>query len=265
MGASPSAGVTSADAPLFRHNRSDCSGLRPTVIANAGHGVIHSRRSRRGAELILCAIIPVIASKTPRCDRCARHVRPQPVSADRCSSCPRRGGLTSLITMVVSPPSVRRASSPVTRPTLSTIEIPRDVAPVARIALPASALTQQARRRTSGADGRARPGSARARSGPRRRGEGFVAGKPGWADGAGSGGEGTRGRPPGRCALGEPSASTGRVTLRRGSIAVPISVVFVNLVLSKTGRPCPRRSVVHAAVAAPPAGGRPLPSLPCIT
>ena len=46
----------------------------------------------------------------------------------------------------------------------STIEIPRDVAPVARIARPASAPTQQARRRTSGADGRARPGSARTRS-----------------------------------------------------------------------------------------------------
>ena len=46
----------------------------------------------------------------------------------------------------------------------STIKIPRDVAPVARIARPASAPTQQARRRTSGADGRARPGRARARS-----------------------------------------------------------------------------------------------------
>ena len=44
------------------------------------------------------------------------------------------------------------------------MEIPRDVAPVARIARPASAPTQQARRRTSGADGRARPGRARARS-----------------------------------------------------------------------------------------------------
>ncbi len=117
MGASHAAGVTSADAPLFLAKRSDFSGLRPTVIANTGHGVIDSRRTDVARNRFLCAIIPVIASKTPRCDRCARHVRPQPVSADRCSPCPRRGGLPSLITMVVSPPSVRRLASPVTRPT----------------------------------------------------------------------------------------------------------------------------------------------------
>ena len=117
MGALHAAGVTSADVPLFQHNRSDCSGLRPTVIPNSDHDVIHSPTIDLVRNRLLCAIIPVIASKTPRCDRCARHVRPQPVSADRCSPCPRRGGLPSLITMVVSPPSVRRLASPVTRPT----------------------------------------------------------------------------------------------------------------------------------------------------
>ena len=53
----------------------------------------------------------------------------------------------------------------------STLEIPVT-------SRPASALTQQARRRTSGADGRARPGRARARSGPRRRGEGSLPDSP---------------------------------------------------------------------------------------
>ena len=96
-------------------------------------------------------------------------------------------------------------------------------------------------RRTFGADGRARA----VWPAPRRR---FVAGTPGWADGAGSGGEGTRGRPPRRGALGEPSASAGRVTLRSGRITVPISVVFVTLVLPKTGRPRRRRR------SAPPRG-----------
>ena len=48
MGASHAVGVTSADAPLFLAKRSDFSGLRPTVIANAGHGVINLR----GAKLI---------------------------------------------------------------------------------------------------------------------------------------------------------------------------------------------------------------------
>ncbi len=65
----------------------------------------------------MCAIIPVIASKTPRCSRVSRRFRSQHVSANRCSLFPRRGGLPSLITMVVSPPSVRRPSPPVTRPT----------------------------------------------------------------------------------------------------------------------------------------------------
>ena len=129
----------------------------------------------------------------------------------------------------------------------STLEIPVT-------SRPASALTQQAR-----------PGRARARSGPRRRGEGSLLDTPGWADGGGSGGEGTRGRPPRRCARGEPSARAGRVTRRSGRITVPISVVFVNLVLPKPGRPRRRRSVVHAAAAAPPAGGRQMPSLPFIT
>ena len=53
----------------------------------------------------------------------------------------------------------------------STLEIPVT-------SRPASALTQQARRRTSGADGRARPGRVRARSGPRRRGEGSLLDSP---------------------------------------------------------------------------------------
>ena len=51
MGASHAACVTSADAPLFQHNRSDCSGLRPTVIPNSYHDVMLSPY-RRGAELI---------------------------------------------------------------------------------------------------------------------------------------------------------------------------------------------------------------------
>ena len=146
----------------------------------------------------------------------------------------------------------------------SAFEIPRDVAPGARIAPPASEPTLQARRHMSGADRRARPGRACAvwPAPPRRR---FVAGQPGWADGAGPGGEGTRGRTPRRCARGEPSASAGRVTLRSGSITVPISVVFVNLVLPKRGRPRRGRSVVHAAAAAPATGGRPMQSLPFIT
>ena len=57
----------------------------------------------------------------------------------------------------------------------------------------------------------------------------------------------------------------GGSTRRSGRLAVPISVVFVTLVLPQTGRPRRRRRVVHAAVAAPPAGGRQMPSLPFIT
>ena len=44
MGVSHAAGATSAVAPLFGQNRSDFIGLRPTVIANADHGVIDLRR-----------------------------------------------------------------------------------------------------------------------------------------------------------------------------------------------------------------------------
>ena len=81
---------------------------------------IRSRRTDLASKKTVdfyCAIIPVIASKTPRCDRVSRRFRSQHVSANRCSLFPRRGGLPSLITMVASPPSVRRPSPPVTRPT----------------------------------------------------------------------------------------------------------------------------------------------------
>ena len=158
--------------------------------------------------------------------RFARRVRPQHVSANRCSLFPRRGRRTSLITMVVSPPMVRLPSGPVTRPTRR----------------PSRSLVTSRPWRES-RDWRLRRPSRHAAARPAR----------------------TVGHALAVCALGEPSARAGRVTLRRGRITVPISVVFVTLVLPKPGRPRRRRSVVHAAAAAPPAGGRQMPSLPFIT
>ena len=151
-----------------------------------------ARIHRFGSEWFLLAIIPVIASKTSRCDRVSRRVRSQHVSATRCSPCPRRGGLPSLITMVVSPPSVRRPSPSVTHPT----------------------------RQPSRSLATSRPWRA-SRDRPRRR--------------------------PSRHAAARPARTVGhaRAVRARGLPAPP----------RRSRRPSQR----------PPAGGRHLPSLPCIT
>ena len=142
--------------------------------------------------------------------------------------------------MVVSPPSVRRPSPPVTRPTRRpsrslVTSRPWRESRDRHLRRP----SRHAAARPARTVGHARAVRARGLpAAPRRR---FVAGTPGWADGSGSGGEGKRGRPPRRGALGEPAARAGRVTLRSRRIAVPISVVFVTLVLPQTGRPRRRR------------------------
>ena len=166
--------------------------------------------------------------------------------------------------MVVSPPSVKRPPPPVPRPTRRPSRFLVTSRPWrASRDRPLRRPSRHAAARPARTVGHARAVRARGLPAPPRRR--FVAGRPGWADGAGSGGEGKRGRTPRRGARGDPSARAGRVTRRSGRIAVPISVVFVTLVLPQTGRPRRRRSVVHAAVAAPPAGGRQMPSLPFIT